>query len=358
MVHLILAAAVLVALIGRGKSKYFFAAACGVLFLFAALRYMYGNDYAPYFVKYKEIQAGATGVFDEWLFVLLNRLSPSFYVLIAVTSAVLVFGVYRLIMGTLSTQDAWMGLLIFVISPYLFLMNLSAIHQSMAMMCFVAAMYCAAKRKNLKWLLWMLAACLSHKSAVVLFPVWFLTDSRPVRKGLICGILLGVFALLFVVDLRAIILAIARIFNDGNYIHYAIQSLGNSIRATLLTAISFVYVLGNLPRLKGWSLVCGKLYLVGLICGILAYHISMLTRLQMYFDIFAVVVIPAIIREDLNRGPVRIDANNLLGTVWNILNKYALPVLVFMVYILRYYSFFTNPSWEAFFTYRTILFVI
>lgn len=354
MVHLILAASVLIALMGRGKSKYFFAVACWVLFLFAALRYMYGNDYPGYYAHYLEIRAGGESPYDEWLFTLLNQVCPSFYVLIALTSAMFVYGVYRLITDNLSTWDAWMGLLIFVISPYLFLMNLSAIRQCLAMMCFVAAVRYAAERRLMPYVLLVLAACLFHKSAALLFPAWFLTGPRPVRKGLVCGIVLAVFALLFVVDLNTVVLAVARIFDDKNYIHYAIQGVRNSLRATLLTFISFVYVLGNLPRVRGKALVCGKMYLVGLTCGVLAYHISMFTRVQMYFDIFGVVAIPAIIREDLNRGPVRVIPGHLPATLWDIINKYALPALVFLVFVLRYYSFFTNPSWSAFFEYRTI----
>lgn len=354
MVHLILASSALIALMGRGKSKYFFAVACWVLFLFAGLRYMYGSDYPAYYTHFLQIQAGAESPYDEWLFTFLNRICPSFPVLIALTSAVFVYGVYRLIIGTLSTWDAWLGLLIFVISPPLFLMNLSAIRQCMAMMCFVAAVRYAAERRVIPYVLLVLAACLFHKSAALLFPAWFITGTRPVRKGRVCGIVLAVFLLLFVVDLNAIVLAVARIFDDNNYIHYASQGMRNSLRATLLTSISFVYVLGNLPRLQGKALVCGKLHLVGLTCGVLAFHISMLTRVQMYFDIFGVVAIPAIIRADLNRGPVRVIPGNLPVTLWDIINKYALPALVFLVLVLRYYSFFTNPSWSAFFEYRTI----
>lgn len=358
MVHLVLAAAVLIALAGRGKSKYIFAAACMVLFLFAALRYMYGNDYINYYASYVSIQGGDESVYDELLFTVLNQLSPSFYFLIAITSAVFVYSVYRLIMGTLSTKYAWIGLLIFVVNPYLFLMNLSAIRQCMAMVFFIAAMHYAVKRKPWQYLLMIVIAFLFHKSMVLLAPAWFLAGTKPVRKRLVCGIVLALFTLMFVVDLNNLVLAVADLFDDGNYIYYVNNSTGNSVRATLLTMISFVYVLGNLPRLEGKALVCGKLYLVGLIFGILAYHIAMLTRFQMYFDIFSVVAIPAILQKTQARGVIRVDPNNVVGTLWNLLNRFILPVLVFLVYLLRYYSFFTNASWSAFFTYQSILSII
>lgn len=354
MVHLVLLAAVLIALLGRGKSKLIFALACLVLFVFAALRYMYGNDYANYFAHYLNIRAGGESPYDEFLFTLLNRLSPSFPFLIALTSALFLGGVYLFITGTLSTDYAWIGLLIFVINPYLLLMNLSALRQCIAMMLFVGAVHFGIRRKLPGYLLLIVLACCFHKSAVILLPAWFLCGTRPVRKGLVCLILLVMFCLMFLVDLNGVVVAMVRLFEDANYLHYAKSGLGNSLRATLLTGISFVYVLGNLTRLEGKALVYSKLYLVSLILGVLAYHMSMLTRVQMYFDIFSVVAIPAILRADQQRGPVRVRQENIPATLWDIVNRFALPALVFLVYGLRYYSFFTNPSWSAFFTYRTI----
>lgn len=354
MVHLVLAAAVLIALIGRGKSKYIFAVACLVLFLFAGLRYMYGSDYPNYYGHYLNIRAGGESHFDEWLFTLLNQISPSFQFLIALTSAVFVYGAYRLIVSDLDTDYAWIGLLIFVVNPSLFLMNLSALRQCMALVAFIGAVHFGIRRKLLPYLLLIGVACLLHKSALILLPMWFLCGQKRVRWPLVCAVVLVFFLLMFVVDLNAIILLLLGIFDDAGYLHHATNGLQNSLRATMLTAISFVYVLGNLPRLEGKALVYGKLYLVSLMLGVLAYHMSMLTRVQMYFDIFSVAAIPAILRADQKRGPVRVRQENIPGTIWDILNRFALPALVFLVYGLRYYSFFTNESWSAFFVYRTI----
>lgn len=358
MVHLVPAASVLIALVGRKRSKYFFAVACFVLFLFAALRYMFGNDYISYYAHYLTIRAGGQSPYDEWLFTALNQISPSFYVLIALTSAVFLYGVYKLIASAVHMEYAWMGLLIFVINPYLFLMNLSALRQCMAMVFFIAAVHYAVKRKLLPYLLLTVIAFLWHKSAIILLPVWFLADTKRIRKRIVAGILLAMFAMLFFVDLNEIVLWAVQIFDDANYIAHAAGSIGNSLRATLLTLISFVYVLGNLPRLEGKALVYGKLYLVGLAFGVLAYHTAMLTRIQMYFDIFSVAAIPAIIQNTRSHGPILVESGHIFRTLWDILNQYVLPVLVFAVYILRYYSFFTNDSWSAFFTYQSILSIL
>lgn len=357
MVHVVLAGAVLIALFGKKKSKYFFVAACTVLFLFAALRYMYGNDYYNYFQAYLASRAGYP-VFDEYLYELLCRLIPSFFLLVALSSAAFVYCIYRLIIGVLDTEHAWMGLLIFVISPYLFLMNLSAIRQCMAMICFIIAVHFAIRKKFLLYLIMITAGALFHKSAVLLLPVWFVLNEKPVRRRTMFAVVLMLFVLLIFVDVNGVVLSVAKQFDDVNYVYYASSGRGNSLRATLLTAIIFLYVLGNLPNLQGRTLVYGKLYLVGLTLGILAIHVSMLTRIQMYFDIFAIVTLPAIYKMNRESGPVLVRPKHVFGTLWDLCNKYFLPILIFTVYVLRYYSFFTNPMWQSFYTYRTIFSVL
>lgn len=354
MVHLVLAGSVLIALLGRKRSKYFIAAAFVVLFLFAALRYMYGNDYYNYYRSYMVSRTGIS-VFDEYLYELLCKLVPSFYLLIALTSAVFVYCVYRLIVGTLESDNSWLGLMIFVISPYLFLMNLSAIRQCMAMVCFIVAVYFAIERKLLLYVAFVVIGALFHKSAILLLPVYLVLNKKQMSSWIVCGIIGALFGMMFLVDVDSIVLSVVSQFGDANYVHYASGGQGNSLRATLLTSITFFYVLGNLPRLQGRLQVYGKLYLIGLIFGILAYKMSMLTRIQMYFDIFAVVTLPAIYKMNAESGPIIVRPNNVRGTLWDIANKYALPLLIFIVYVLRYYSFFTNPMWQSFYKYHSVL---
>ncbi len=355
MVHFILAAAVLIAFIGRNWGKTFLGIAFFVLFAFAALRYMYGNDYASYLYHYNSIQSGWESPFDgEPLYTLLNQSFPSFYWIIAATSLAFVMAVYLLVHRNLEQEYAWLGLLIFVISPYLFLMNLSAIRQCIAMVFFVVAVHFGIRRKPVFYIASVVLGALFHKSAYVLLPVYFLLDDRRFKKRHVVITVVALFLLLWVVDLSSVIIWAAQIFDDANYMAFANNGLTNSLRATLLTGISFVYVLGNLPKLQGKEVVIGKLYLLSLILGILAYRLAMLTRIQMYFDIFAVVALPTIFYR-VQQSPVLVYRNKKMLTLWNIANKYVLPALILLVYILRYYSFFSNPMWSQFREYRTIL---
>jgi hypothetical protein len=202
-------------------------------------------------------------------------------------------------------------------------------------------------------------AALFHTSAILLLPFCLIINTRPVKPWACWLILLGTLILLMSSNLLLnIVVWVATQFGDVNYIVMAEQDMQNSIRATLLTSVYFFYVLFNLPKLKGKHLIFGKLYLLSPLLGVLAREISMLTRLQMYFDIFAIVALPGIFMAVRSRGPVKINQRNVLITFWDCVNKYAMPVLIVTIYLLRYYSFFTNDMWESFFTYRTIFLLL
>jgi hypothetical protein len=162
----------------------------------------------------------------------------------------------------------------------------------------------------------------------------------------------------FVFDITKIAQQVVSWFNDKNYQYFANQDLTNSTRATLLTSAYFIYTLFNLPKLEGKALVYGKIYLFSPILGIFAYRMAMFTRFQMYFDFFSVVALPQIFIAVNKQGPISINRRNVLLTMWDCINKYALPILLIVIYLLRYYSFFTNPEWWLFFKYYTIFRVI
>ena len=122
-----------------------------------------------------------------------------------------------------------------------------------------------------------------------------------------------------------------------------------------------------------------KLYLFAISFGIIAYNFSMLTRLQMYFDVFSVVSIPMIASANLNPRKARIknleqvlseenksfkkissamidvlDIKVCSNKYIKIFNNLMLPMILVLIYVLRYVSFFTNPLWSRFFDYKTI----
>ena len=290
----------------------------------------------------------------EPLFNMLNHVVPSFFVLVAIISAVFVYIIYRLISGNLPSGYVWVGVFIFLFNPYLFLVNLSALRQCLAMCAFIIAVNAAYKKRFLLYVVLVAIGALCHKSAWVLLPVYFFINAKPVKKSHVAVIAAAILMLLFAVNIQAVVESVAVWFDSANYIYHATQGVTNTLRATLLTSIFLIYTLFNLPKLQGKALVYGKLCLVSCALGVLAFRLSMLTRIQMYFEMFSVVALPQIYIAVKNQGPVYADYRNAMGSLWHIINRYALPILIVVIYLLRYYSFFTNPMWESFVEYHTI----
>ena len=348
LVHLILAISVVVAF---SKTKYtnksLFPFSVLILTTFAVLRYQYGNDYNSYFRSYLSIRNGGYNPFeDEILFSFLNNIIPSYYFLVAIISIFYLLVISNLIKKNMQGIYAGLGMLIFVINPYLFLMNLSAMRQCIAMCIFVVAIKYLYERRLIKYMLLILLATGFHTSALILIPVYFFINGKQMNKiqtvVLITGVLILMFESAFVSQMIEIGL---NFFDNSDYTHHFSQDMQNSLRATILTGVSFTYVVINLTNLKGYRLVCGKLYLIGLLFGLLAYYYSMFTRVQMYFDIFSIVALPAIIEYHICNT----------RTKWaRVVQVYLFPCAILSIYLARYYTFFTNPMWKSFGMYHTI----
>lgn len=357
MVHFILGLAFALTIIGH-KNKYVQFIGFVVLFGFASLRYMYGTDYFNYYMWYTYIRAGRKSPFDEVLYTLLNQYLPSFFILVAIEGAVLVFVTYWLIRKNIPTEYVWLSMFIFVFNPYLFLMNLSAMRQCFAMACFMIAAVCAYRKKFLWYCVLMAVGALFHKSSLLLLPAYFIINDRPVKARTCWIIFVGVVAMLVLGILQDVVIWVVGFFDDPNYKFMAEQDSHNSIRATLLTSLYFVYTLFNLPKLKGKALAFAKLYMFSPLLGVLAREVAMLTRVQMYFDIFSVIALPLIFLNVQSRGPVILNRRNALITFWDCLNKYALPAAIMIVYVLRYYSFSVNPAWVDFHKYYSLFYLL
>lgn len=350
MVHWILGSAAVLAL-GERKRRDWLLLSCAVLFAFAALRWQFGNDYENYRQAFLAVAAGEECPYREPGFRLLLRLCPNFFAFQALTSLILVGTAWAITARWAPRGYGWAGMLLFVLNPYLFLMNLSAIRQSLALCLFAAAVAFGLKRKFVGFCLCVLLAGAFHSSALFLFPAYFLLGQREVKKGEICLFLLGL-AVLLAVDVASPICSLLEKLELRDYAAYIRGGRTNSLRATLLTGVLFCYVLGNLPKLRGRDAALGRLYLVGLALGLLAFRLSLLTRVQMYFDIFSLAAVPAILER--NRGPSRLIPGKPLVSLGRILDRYAFPALFFLIFALRYYAFFTNPMWEAFSRYQSV----
>lgn len=347
MIHITLLLSTVTATINKYR-RYFLFLSFFILFVFAAIRYNYGNDYASYYEWFEWIHRGGDSPYKGQVgFTWLNVIMPNFFLLVVAVSLLFLWCVYKLIRDNVEEQVYGLAVFIFVVNPYLFLMNLSAMRQSIAISFFIIAVEFARKRKLVPYILLILLAGIFHISALVLLPFYIIINEKKINA--VFGIITLAIIVIFFVDTKIFqdsISFVLSVFDDKEYNYLYTDSATNSLRATLLSSVTLVYVLINLNKMSGKGLMYSKLYLVSMIFALFEYRLSMLTRIQMYFDIFSVVALPSIFLTNFK---------SFYGKCDRIFNVYLFPAAILIIYFARYYSFFTNTLWEDFWQYNSLL---
>lgn len=309
-----------------------------ILLLFLAVRYDYGNDYADYQYIHEVVNRGmnAWGSSDV-LFRYLNIISPNFYVMIALISILYIYAISFLLKHNLFLKQYWLAIFILLFNPYLFLIHLSGLRQTLAICFFIFAVHFAVKRKIWPYLFFVVISIGFHQSAIILLPVYFLLSQKKIKQRTMISIL-AVLALMIFTPLFDLVLT-RILYYFPRYHHYVEEGIQNSLRTTLLSSFFFFLMLFNINKLEGKEMVYGKLGLYSTIISLLTIKLSMISRIGMYFDIFLIVAIPLVIYR-----------------LKNTASKQILCIMVIGIYVLRYYSFFQDPLWSAYYgTYKTLM---
>lgn len=307
-----------------------------ILLMFLALRYGYGTDYWSYLLKHKYMYVGSGSFWEqkEILYTYLNMLISNFHWLIAVISIFYVFTVQRLIKSSLSIKYYWLAIFVWLINPYLFLVHLSGLRQTIAICFFVFAVHFAIKRKLVPYLIFVVIAAGFHQSALFMLPVYFFLTEKKIRKVgfiVICSIL----GLLLATPLFDMILNQVIVYFP-KYAMYVETIQQNSLRSILMTSFLFFLVAFNINKLEGKEIIYGKLALFATGIALLSIQFNMIGRVGMYFDIFLIVAIPLIVSKIKTMAYRQISI-----------------LLIIAIYLLRYTSFLVNSG--GYETYKTIL---
>jgi len=339
MTHVIFFIAMLFTFPGLNKRLPFYILTFCTLFLFLALRYDYGNDYMSYLNIHTLINASQ----QAWgnnniLFKYLNLLIPNFYLLIAFISLLYIFSVFYLVKSNVKVNLYWFSILILLLNPYLFLVHLSSIRQTIAICFFVFAIIFLIKRNLVMYTVFVLISFGFHSSALVLLPLYFLINEKKIKKRWFMLIFLFLSIFLGTSLFETLIYKVLEFF-PYNYTYYFEQGLQNSLRSTLISSFFFFLILFNINKLEGKEIIYGKLSLIATLISLFAFKLSLITRIGMYFDVFLIVTLPLIFSK------IKIKAVRQI-----------LFIVIIVIYVLRYVSFFNDPLWIDYYgTYRTIL---
>lgn len=187
MIHVLILGILAVAfawLEGIGKFKHGLKTAFGIIFLFLALRYDFGNDYMGYLTQFIEIR-GIRDVkyfhfrFNEigWWYLnyFFSFLGPSgFFIMYAFIAAFTSFVGYRFIRKYVPVKYFSLAVFLYIFQPDNILVLSSGIRQFIAVSIFLLSVDYLVKRQYLRYLLVIISASLFHTSVLVFVPLIFL----------------------------------------------------------------------------------------------------------------------------------------------------------------------------------------
>ena len=327
-----------------------------ILLVFLSLRYDFGNDYMAYFEIYDDINdtswsevkdvsgIGALGETMEFGFIYLLKfftVFSDFFFFIFANSLLLCAAYFLLIKKYVSLNYAWMGVFLFVFDPNLMLVELSALRQTLAIICFLFSIQYLIKRNVVKYIICILIASSFHYSAIILLPLYFAFSPKPVLR-LEPFIYIGLY--LFLLLFGEVLLHPIEAFTNTylpKYLGYVTDAEKANIESGYgLILYSFVYLVLLLfaKRDTEADRVMYRIVAIFMILTPLSLILNMLTRMTFYLEPALVVVIP-----------------QMLSITTNRLFKISFIALLIFITLVTTRSHFNSDTYkENYYNYKTI----
>jgi hypothetical protein len=320
-----------------------------IIFLFLALRYDYGNDYAGYLDGFYEVNkyswidyTSTKELFHYeagWVF--LNRLFEplGFFAMVAFLAAVNCYLLYRFIKKYVPTKYYWLAIFLYTFTPNLMLIQLSAMRQTVAILIFLVAFDYLYQKKIIPYVLLVLLASTFHSSATILLVVYPLSLMNwKINNTIAAGILLTYISLFFMSE------TLAPIINKLIAFYFERYEVYQDDKTTLGTGLGlmyFTFLLGfivfSAKKYKLENALIIKLSVINFMITPLSFIIMMIARIGYYFEPFFIV---AIIFSAIKCRSI---------------SKLGLVLVIIAMTFYGFFNFFYNEIWkEKFYTYNTI----
>lgn len=281
-----------------------------LLWIFASLRCDFG-DYSGYYNIWAYVQDKSFGdlfyfassIFDifakkhislssEFGYLFLSKIIPgNFEIFIFFTTGFYLFSVYRFITLYVPQKYFYLSFLLFV-DPIIFLSNLSAIRQTLALSILLLFIPMLIDRKYIKFIIGVILASLCHKSAIifVFLPVLFFLIEQKLTFFIVV-FSLGFIPLLFLLFRSGLLIS------NEFYGSYTEQGQSGNLFYTIALSIPAIFSLLAVDKKKNINLFFALLYsfiaILRIFC--LLPGGQLITRYNLYFEEFAIVIFPLII---------------------------------------------------------------
>ena len=349
----------------KTRKNYFIVFSLIFLILIGYTRYEFGADYVSYYEIYNNILNNKVSPVVNRLevgYIILNKififLGLHFNILIGTITLFNLILIYKTIFFVLEKIKYFYLCIFTYISLYsLFFYHLSLIRQSIAINLFFFSTKFIYRKELLKYSITIILASFFHKSAAVLFPVYFFLQIKKIRLKYYNFFL--IFMYVFYINKRYIIDIFTIILNRINmnyYIHYFFTKTGGeffSYKNIVIILVTYVF----LYLLKKEKNEKYKLILKILILNNLIYIFSMgtdiliLNRIVDYFKIYY-IFFPVIILKNIDK----IRIKNLNKKFIFIMSYLILMNLFFINTYLKNIEYYKDVKID-FLHYKNILFI-
>lgn len=321
-----------------------------IIFLFLALRYDYGNDYAGYLDGFYEVNKHSWIDYTNtkelfhyeagWVF--LNRLFEplGFFAMIAFLAAFSCYVLYRFMRKYVPLKYYWLAVFFYVFTPNLMLIQLSAMRQALAIIIFLIAFDYLYQKKVIPYVLLILLASTFHSSAILLLAIYPLSlINWKINNALAISIILAHISLFFIADI------LAPIINNIMTSYFERYEVYQDNKAVLGTGLGLIYftlllsfIVFSAKKYKLENALIIKLSIIGFMVTPLSLIIMMIARIGYYFEPFLMTaIIFSIIK-------------------YKSVTKLGIAAAVIAMTSYSFFSFFQADVWkDKFSTYNTIL---
>ncbi|PWW06857.1 MULTISPECIES: EpsG family protein [Pseudidiomarina] len=305
--------------------------------LIFGIRVNYGNDFESYSESFylSEIGVYFWGMADI-LYVFFIEVSPSFEFFIFVTTFLLFLSI-ALVGSALPRHERFFFICLYFLNPFIFLMQLSAIRQSIAISFVNFAAFLIIKNKNKLSFVLSSIASLAHSSAIVSAPALIVGSllSERISKVYVAffaftSVILGLYLFPY---LENFLLSIEQL---SGYIHYLEEAEQGSLMSFVLSVMLLSFIIIRYDTIhKSVAL----LSIFGLIVKLISTNALMLSRIVMYFDVFILISFSFLLFK---------ERSSWFG-FW-------LFGVLTVTYIFRYIKFFVSQYWVMFHDLDVLLF--
>ncbi len=318
-----------------------------IIFIYLAIRYNFGNDYAEYFARFYKMgnlnQIKITDVINEfepgWYFINWIFQDAGFFTMVAVLAVLNCIIYYNFIKTYVPRNYYWFAVFIYIFYPDFMLVHASTMRQSIAIMLFVYSFQYLKKKNCIKYFIIVSIASSFHFTALILLPTYLLVHYTSVITPKHSVIMIFTFLiLLFTVNyLSPIIKPFIGLFSEKYEFYQEAGALNTGMGFIYYFLLFVIIVVYEKFQDRNFSILF-KISIIGFMFMPLTLVVEMISRLGMYFTPATIVVYPI-----------------LVSTFKNKITRLSFIIIFISITLYQFIQFFNSETYKTYYdTYQTI----